>query len=385
MDMIAKGLGIDHTEVRLRNFIQPDQFPYEIPTGATYDSSNYPAVMQRIVEMSGYHRAAEMKAEARQRGKLLGIGVATCIEPSAGAGSVFNLFQNPNMIGGGHVGEGVRLQVDLNGNVTAAIGFQSAGQGHETTVTHLVCESLQVEPDQVVVVRADSTGGVPSVATTGSRMHLMMGAAVLGAAAKIKEKMTAIASQALGVEPGMVELRDGEFAAKLLPSVRMSFADVARIAYRRADLRPVNMEPALVETYVYRTPKSGERDPNWQDGAFRTRGYTSFAFAAHIPVVEIDEKTFDIQFQNYYIVHDCVVQINPQIVEGLVYGGPCAASTPRCYPSTPTVITGNCSPSRLWITSWPRRWKYRILPWMIFAPRPRLIPSASKAQERVAT
>ena len=109
-----------------------------------------------------------MKAEARQRGKLLGIGVATCIEPSAGAGSVFNLFQNPNMIGGGDVGEGVRLQVDLNGNVTAAIGFQSAGQGHETTVTQLVCEALQVEPDQVVVVRADSTGGVPSVATTGS-------------------------------------------------------------------------------------------------------------------------------------------------------------------------------------------------------------------------
>lgn len=321
MDMVAKGLGIDRTEVRLRNFIQPDQFPYEIPTGATYDSGNYPAVMQRILEMSGYHHAAEMKAEARQRGKLLGIGVATCIEPSAGAGSVFNLFQNPNMIGGGDVGEGVRLQVDLNGNVTAAIGFQSAGQGHETTVTQLVCEALQVEPSQVVVVRADSTGGVPSVATTGSRMHLMMGAAVLGAAAKIKEKMTAIASQALGVEPSMVELRDGEFVAKLLPSVRMPFSEVARIAYRRADLRPVNMEPALVETYVYRTPKSGERDPNWQDGAFRTRGYTSFAFAAHIPIVEIDEATFDIQFQNYYIVHDCGVQINPQIVEGLVYGG----------------------------------------------------------------
>ncbi|MDH3600085.1 MAG: xanthine dehydrogenase family protein molybdopterin-binding subunit [Candidatus Tectomicrobia bacterium] len=321
LDLAARELHIDRAEIRLRNFIQPDQFPYEIPTGATYDSGDYPAVMHKVLEMSGYKDIASLKAEARQRGKLLGVGVATCIEPSAGAGSVFNLFQNPNMIGGGDVGEGVRLHVDVNGNVTAAIGFQSSGQGHETTVTQLVCESLQVDPSRVMVVRADSTGGVPSVATTGSRMHLMMGAAVLGAAAKIKDKMVLIAAQAMGVEPGMVELRDGNFIAKLLPGVQLSFDEVAGIAYRRADLRPANMEPALVETYVFRTPKSGERESNWRDGAFRTRGYTSFAFAAHLPIVEVDPETFDIRFQNYYIVHDCGVQINPQIVEGLVYGG----------------------------------------------------------------
>ena len=321
LDLVARELQIDRTEIRLRNFIQPDQFPYEIPTGATYDSGNYPEVMRKIIDLSGYHNIDELKAEARQRGKLLGIGVAACIEPSAGAGSVFNLFQNESMIGGGDVGEGVRLHVDVNGNITAAIGFQSSGQGHETTVTQLVCEALQVDPSQVMVVRADSTGGVPSVATTGSRMHLMMGAAVLGAAAKIKDKMIQITAQALGVEPGMVELRDGIFIAKLLPGVQMTFAEVARIAYRRADLRPANMEPALVETYVFRTPKSGERESNWKDGAFRTRGYTSFAFAAHVPIVEVDPETFNIQFKQYYIVHDCGVQINPQIVEGLVYGG----------------------------------------------------------------
>jgi 2-furoyl-CoA dehydrogenase large subunit len=321
LDAIADRLGIDRVEMRLRNFIQPDQFPYEIPTGATYDSGNYPEVLRKVVQLAGYECTAELKAEARQRGKLLGMGIAACIEPSAGAGSVFNFFQNPNMIGGGDVGEGVRLQVDLNGNVTATIGFQSAGQGHETTVTQLVCEALQVDPSRVVVTRADSTGGVPSVATTGSRMHLMMGAAVLGAAAKIKEKMTAIASQAIGIEPSLLELRDGEFVSRLLPSLRMRFDDVARIAYRRADLRPANMEPGLVETYVYRNPKSGEREDNWQGDAFRTRGYTSFAFAAHIPVVEIDPETCAITLPHYYIVHDCGVQMNPQIVEGLVYGG----------------------------------------------------------------
>lgn len=321
IDRIASELHLDRAEVRFRNFIQPDQFPYEIPTGATYDSGDYPAVLRKVLEMSGYDRVAELKAEARQRGKLLGIGVAACIEPSAGAGSVFNLFQNPNMIGGGDVGEGVRLHVDVNGNVTVAIGFQSAGQGHETTLTQLVCEALQVDPSKVLITRADSTGGVPSAATTGSRMHLMMGGAVLGAAAKIKDKMMAIASQALGVEQGMLELSNGEFGAKLLPNMRISFDDVARIAYRRADLRPANMEPALVETYVYRNPKSGQREDNWAEGAFRTRGYISFAFAAHVPIVEIDAETFDIKLANYYIVHDCGVQMNPQIVDGLVYGG----------------------------------------------------------------
>ena len=197
VDLVAKGLNIDRTEVRLRNFIQPDQFPYEIPTGATYDSGSYPTVLAKALEMAGYSRIEELKAEALQRGKLLG-GVWPVASSPAPARQRIHLFNNPGMIGGGDVGEGVRLQVDVNGNVTAAIGFQSAGQGHETTVTQLVCEALQVEPDKVSVTRADSNGGVPSVATTGSRMHLMMGAAVLGAAAKIKEKMVAIASQAPG-------------------------------------------------------------------------------------------------------------------------------------------------------------------------------------------
>jgi hypothetical protein len=152
-------------------------------------------------------------------------------------------------------------------------------------------------------------------------MHLMLGAAVLGAADKIKHKMRIIAAQALGVEPSLLDLQDGVFVAKLLPRLRLSFDDVARIAHRRAELRPANMEPGLVETYVYRTPKSGEREDNWAGGHFRTRGYTSFAFAAHVPIVEIDAETYAITLTHYYIVHDCGVQMNPQIVAGLVYGG----------------------------------------------------------------
>ena len=322
IDQVATELNLDRAEVRFRNLIQADQFPYEIPTGATYDSGDYPEVLRKALDISGFTAIAQRKAEARARGKLLGIGLATCVEPSAGGGSVFNIFKNPDVIGaGGDVGEGVRLQVDVDGNVIATIGFQSAGQGHETTVTQLVCESLQVDPARVSVIRADTTGGVPSVATTGSRMHLMMGAAVLGAAAKIKTKMVAIASQFLGVESSLLELREGEFVAKLLPNLRARFDDVAAIAYKRADLRPSNMEPGLVETYVYRNPKSGEREDTVPEGAFKTRGFTSFAFAAHVPIVEVDQETFEIKLVDYYIVHDCGVQINPQIVEGLVYGG----------------------------------------------------------------
>ena len=319
IDQVARELKLDRAEVRLRNFIQPHQFPYEIPTGATYDSGDYPTVLRKALEMADYAHIAQRKAEARQRGKLLGIGVATCIEPSAGGGSHFT-FMNPYATGS-DVGEGVRLQVDVAGNVTVAIGFQSAGQGHETTVTQLVCEALQVTPDRVTVVRADTTGGVPSVATTGSRMHLMLGAAVLGAAAKVKAKMTAIAAQNLAVDPSLVELRGGEFVNRILPRLRMRFEDVAAIAYRRADLRPANMEPGLVETYVFRHPKSGERMEEPSVEPFRIRGFNAFAFAAHLPIVEIDPETFETKLVDYYIVHDCGVQINPQIVEGMVYGG----------------------------------------------------------------
>ena len=322
IDLVARELKLDRAEVRLRNFIQPTQFPYEIPTGATYDSGDYPTVLRKALELSGYARIDERKAEARSRGKLLGVGLATCIEPSAGGGSVYNMFKNPGVLGGGDVGEGVRLQVDVDGNVIATIGFQSSGQGHETTVTQLVCEELQVDPDNVTVVRADTTGGVPSVATTGSRMHLMMVAAVLGAAGKIRAKMVDIAAQVLGVEPGLVELRGDEFVSRLPPDLRLRFDEVARIAYRRADLRPSNMEPGLVETYVYRNPKSGEREaPPSAEETFRIRGFTSFAFAAHLPIVEVDPETLEIRLVDYYVVHDCGVQMNPQIVAGLTYGG----------------------------------------------------------------
>lgn len=312
--------------MRFRNLIKPDQFPYEIPTGATYDSGDYLTVLSRTLEMAGYKSIAQRKAEARARGKLLGVGVATCVEPSAGGGSAFNMFQNPGVIGGGgDVGEGVRVHVDVNGYVTGSIGFQSAGQGHETTFTQLVCEALQVDPSKVSITRVDSTGGIPSVATTGSRMHLMMGAAVLGACNRIKAKMTAIAAQALGSERSALELRDGVFVHRLVPRLRLSFDDVARIAYRRMDLRPSDMEGALVETYVFQNPKSGDRPvaglPGFEQEPYKTRGFISFAFAAHVPIVEVDQETFEIKLVDYYICHDCGVQMNPQIVAGLVYGG----------------------------------------------------------------
>ena len=154
----------------------------------------------------------------------------------------------------------------------------------------------------------------------------MMGAAVLGACARIKQKMIAVAAQVLGVDMGLLELKDGMIINRLLPRLRISFDEVARIAHRRIDLRPSTMDGALVETYVYQTPKSGERKvPAFPSLApeepFKTRGFISFAFDAHIPIVEVDPETFEIKLTDYFIVHDCGVQMNPQIVAGFAYGG----------------------------------------------------------------
>jgi CO/xanthine dehydrogenase Mo-binding subunit len=350
IDLIARQLQLDRAAVRLRNLIQPDQFPYQIPTGATYDSGDYPTVLHKVLEMSGYANAAALKEEARSAATP-GPGLhhrtecrrRWCVQP----------VQESGYDRRGEAGE-VRLQVDVTGHVCRTIGFQSAGQGHETTVTQLVCEALQVDPNKVLVTRADSTGGVPSAATTGSRMHLMLGAAVLGAAAKIKDKMRIIAAQALGVEPGLLELRDGAFVARLLPNLRLSFAEVAGIAYRRATCaRPTWSQRSSKPMST--TPKSGEREVQLGRRTL-PRAVTSLP-SAHVPMVEIDAETFDIKLTQYYIVRlRCRSSL---IVAGLVYGGTMRGIDAACCQEYVYSDSDQLLSQSFMTTSCRRRWRCR--------------------------
>ena len=218
LEEVAWHRGLDRLEVRRRNLIRAEQFPYLIPSGTTYDSGDYHAVrcwpaccerserqgrlMVRARTRNGLGRAdyAAMVAERdrlREQGLLAGIGIAACLEPS-GANSTFEPLLNPKNETTTY-SEGCRITVDVSGAVTVNIHTTSAGQGHETLVGTVVGEVLEIDPDRIRVVRPDSLSSLPSQSPVGSRMAIMLGGAAFHAAQKLKARLIAIAAHDLGI------------------------------------------------------------------------------------------------------------------------------------------------------------------------------------------
>lgn len=299
VDRVAAALGIDRLEVRRRNYIQPYQFPYETPSGAVYDSGDYPGALEMAVREAGYDALLAEQAAARREGRLVGIGLAGAIEPSGGGGG------DP---------EGARVQVDRRGHVVVTIGFQSCGQSHESMVTQIVCEELGVEPERVTVQRGHGLSGIVGGAPIGSRMTLMLGSAVKGATDKVSEKLRLLAAHLLeaGHEDIVVERGRAHVAGS--PALGLELPELAQAAYGPKSGRPPGMEPGLVEDAVYPGPDRVTR-------VMGAKSFPSYAFDFHVPVVEIDRETFEISFLRYLVVHDCGVVLNPPVVHGFVYGG----------------------------------------------------------------
>jgi 2-furoyl-CoA dehydrogenase large subunit len=302
MDLVARDLGIDRMEIRLRNYIQPDQFPYTIPGGAIYDSGNYPAACELAADRIDLDTLRKQQIEARAEGRLFGIGFAGGIEPSGGASE--------------H-GESLRLEIDRRGKVVATIGFQSAGQSHEGMVTQILCEELGIEPSDVTVERGHGLSGLVAGATVGSRMTLMLGSATKIAADKAKQKMALIAAFVLDAKVEAVKQDGASFQVGGETDRTLTIAEIAGIAYGPRKGCPPGMEPGLIETGVFAGPdKVINRPPGTEAKAF-----PSYAFDFHIPVVEIDPDTLEIKLIRYLVVHDCGTVLNPLVVDGFVYGG----------------------------------------------------------------
>lgn len=302
VDLVARDLGLDRTEIRLRNYIQPDEFPYEIPGGAVYDSGNYPGALRAAVEAAGLDRLRQEQQEARAQGRLIGIGFAGGIEPSGGASEL---------------PESVRLQVDPRGKVVATIGFQSAGQAHESMMTQILCEELGVQPDDVTVERGHGLSGLVAGATIGSRMTLMLGSAAKGAADKVLLKAKLIAAHALEADVEDLVFDEGRFHVVAAPDRGIALTEVARIAYGPRRGCPPGLEPGLIETAAFAGPAAVIAN---RVGAV-AKAFPSYSFEFHVPVVEIDPETFEVTFLRYIVVHDCGTVLNPLVVDGFVYGG----------------------------------------------------------------
>jgi 2-furoyl-CoA dehydrogenase large subunit len=315
VDRVARALGIDRAEIRRRNYIQPDEFPYRICSGATYDSGNFPGAMAMMADLVDLPALEKEKARARDRGVLLGVGVAGCLEPSGGNQAIFSFINERSV---GMAPETARIQIDTQGSVVATIGFQSTGQSHESMVRQILCHELGVEPADVRVQRGDSLAGITGTTPLGSRMTMMLTRALVIAAGKVRAKLTELAAFNLGVAPADIERDGATYAVAADPSRCLTIKELAHIAYHRQVQIPPGLEPGIVESGTSTVPGGGL---GLTEDKRLHAGFPSVAFSVHVPVVEVDEETFEVRIREYYVVHDCGTVINPLVVEGMVYGG----------------------------------------------------------------
>jgi carbon-monoxide dehydrogenase large subunit len=298
VDLAAQATGRDPAELRRRNFIPADAFPYLTPVALQYDSGNYEPALDRALDMVGYAKLREEQARLRAEGRYIGIGLSSYIEacglaPSQVAGQL-----------GAQAGlhESGTVRVHPTGKVTVLTGVHSHGQGHETTFAQLVAARLGLGVDDVEVVHGD-TGRVQfGMGTYGSRSLAVGGAAIALSLDKIVEKGKRIAAHLLEAAPEDVEFADGSFAVRGAPGRSKAFAEVSLAAYLAHNLPP-GLEPGL-EAMTFFDP------PNF-----------TYPFGTHVAVVEVDAETGHTTLRRYVAVDDVGNVVNPMIVDGQVHGG----------------------------------------------------------------
>jgi 2-furoyl-CoA dehydrogenase large subunit len=315
MDEVANVLGLDPLEIRTRNLIRHDEFPYLIPSGTTYDSGNYETVIAKVMADAGYDDLKAERDRLRAAGKLAGIGMAACLEPSGG-NATFEALLNPAITTSTFM-DSCRINIDGMGAITATMHTTSSGQGHETLLGTVIGEVLQVDPDMVRVTRPDSLNSLPSGTPVGSRMAIMLGGAAFHAANKLKAKLTAIGAHDLGIPLERAVYDAGTVSDRDAPQNKRAWADLVQIAFRNYHRMPAGLEPGLAVEHVYQVPTGGTLPT--PDG--RVQMYPCFSFEFHLLLLSIDPDLGRPEIVRYRLGHDCGTQINPKIVRGMTMGG----------------------------------------------------------------
>jgi carbon-monoxide dehydrogenase large subunit len=298
VDIAAKEMGMDRVEIRRRNFIPTDAFPYQTPVALQYDSGDYFSTLEQAQKTADWTGFEARRAEAKKRGKLRGIGVSTYLEacgiaPSNIAGAL-----------GARAGlyEAATVRVHPTGSVTILTGSHSHGQGHETTFAQVVAETLGIGIDQIDVVHGD-TNKIPfGMGTYGSRSLAVGGTAIVKALDKVVNKAKKIAAHLLEASVNDIEFKDGKFTVVGTDKSK-TFGEIALTAYVPHNYPLEELEPGLEENAFY--------DP---------KNFT-FPGGCHIAEVEIDPDTGVTKVVNFTAVDDVGRVINPMIVEGQVQGG----------------------------------------------------------------
>ncbi len=285
MDVLADETGIDPAELRRRNYIAPDAFPYTTPTRAVYDSGEYARNLDKALELAGYENLCQEQARRRQNGgKLMGIGLSTYVEVCG--------------FGPWEMGS---VSMDEAAKVTILTGTSPHGQGHETTWAQIAADALQI-PMEAIIVKHGDTAVVPrGIGTFGSRSTAVGGSAVQSNSATVRDKARQIAAHLLEADEADVILQDGRFQVVGVPERALSWPEIAQAA--QDDTLPEALQGGLES-----------------DTDFAPQG-NLYPFGTHIAVVEIDPETGSVELTRYLTVDDCGRVINPLLVEGQVHGG----------------------------------------------------------------
>ncbi len=292
----AYDLGMDPAELRRKNFIRPDQFPYTSATGFVYDSGDYEAALDLALEKAGYEalRAEQAKLREEGKGKLLGIGIASMTEAlGAGPSRDYDIL-------GIKMFDSAELRVHPTGKAILKLGVRHQGQGHETTFAQIVAHELGIPPDDILVHEGDTDNTPYGLGTYASRSTPVAGAAAAMVARKLRDKSKTIAAHLLEVAEEDLEWEIGRFSVKGAPDRSKTIQEIAFAAYTD---HPPGMEAGLEGVHYYDPPN------------------LTFPFATYLVVVEVDAETGEWKPRQVVAVDDCGVRINPMIVEGQIMGG----------------------------------------------------------------
>ncbi len=300
VDLAAHDLGMDPVDLRRKNFIPKEEFPYQTPVALVYDSGDYHKLFDKAVEMADYQGMRKAQAEARKQGRLVGIGVVGCIEAS-GPGPSRVVMSLGSALG---LWESGAVRVHPTGKVAVLTGSHTHGQGHETTFAQIAADELGVSVDDVEIIHGD-TGRIPfGMGSYGSRSTAVGGSAIVHSARKVRAKMLKIAAHQLeAAEEDLVyDQENGKIYVKGSPDKAKAFGEIAFSTYTAHNL-PDGMEPGLEEQTFY--------DPS---------NFT-FPDSCHIAQVEVDRETGEVTIQRYVAVDDVGKVINPMVVDGQIVGG----------------------------------------------------------------
>jgi 2-furoyl-CoA dehydrogenase large subunit len=314
MDFVAKELGMAPHEVRMKNFIRAEEFPYECTNGSLYDSGDYHECMRRALALLDYDYWKKEQAKARKEGRYIGVGIVSIMDPGATNFAVVGLLDNDSRMSVD--GEAATVKLDPAGNARVITG--SWGQGHETICAQIVADEFGIPFENIYVLPGVDTDTHPLSGTSGtyaSRFAAMVSGALQGACGELKAKMIRIAAHLWRTDPENLEFSQGRVVVRGNPQQGMPMQQLTAIALFNPALLPAGMGPGMEATCIYNFPRANPRDDK-----HRANYAATYANVVHAAAIEIDPLSGFYKVLKYVVVHDAGTLINPMIVDGQVHG-----------------------------------------------------------------